>query len=175
MTEDQMWQVTATVAALPRIAPREWSALAASAKDAPPARRADAREPDPVRGRRALRLYGCRSCHQIPGLVGRFDARVGPPLDDVGSRAYIAGVIANEPDAMLRWIMAPQHVDPLTAMPDLAVPEDAARDMAAYLYRNASDPRDACEAHSPRPDDLDDDGGDAGCVVGAGIEAPARR
>ena len=158
LTEEEMWQVTATVAALPPIAPREWSALAASAPGTPTTRQAEAQDPDPARGRRALRLYGCRTCHLIPGLVGRFGVRVGPPLGEVGSRAYIAGVLANDPAAMTRWIMNPQHVDPLSAMPDLAVPEDVARDVAAYLYEIAPAPRSDC---APVPPDGSGPDGDA--------------
>jgi cytochrome c1 len=45
----------------------------------------------------------------------------------------IAGQIANTPEMMTRWIRNPQHVDPLTAMPNLGVTERDARDIAAYL------------------------------------------
>ena len=47
---------------------------------------------------------------------------------------YIAGVLPNTPDALIRWIMDPRDVDPKTAMPDLGVTSHDARDIAAYLY-----------------------------------------
>lgn len=57
----------------------------------------------------------------------------GPPLAGVGRRVYLAGVLPNSPENMVRWIRAPQQFEPRTAMPDLQVGEAHARDMAAYL------------------------------------------
>jgi cytochrome c len=88
---------------------------------------------DPERGRDALAEYGCHSCHSIPG-VDRADAFVGPPLDNWSERSFIAGQFPNEPENLVRWIMEPQAMIPGTAMPDMGVPEQAARDMSAYLY-----------------------------------------
>lgn len=89
---------------------------------------------DAERGRETMRLYACRSCHLIPGLVGKAGARVGPDLAQAGARRYIAGVLLNTPENMVRWLMAPQAVEPLSAMPDLGVDRRDAADMAAYLY-----------------------------------------
>ena len=88
---------------------------------------------DAERGKLAMKEYGCGSCHTIPGVTGA-RALVGPPLGDVASRMYIAGVLPNEPDNMVRWIMNPPSVDSKTAMPYLGVTERDARDMAEYLY-----------------------------------------
>lgn len=88
---------------------------------------------NPDLGRRALARYGCGSCHAIPGVRGA-DATVGPPLAGIARRSYVAGVVPNTPDAMIRWIMDPPAVDSLTAMPRLGVSEADARDIAAYLY-----------------------------------------
>jgi cytochrome c len=85
------------------------------------------------RGRLAMRRYGCNACHTIPGVAGAA-ANVGPPLATVGSRVYIAGVMSNTPANMMRWIENPPGVDSLTAMPNLGVTENDARDIAAYLY-----------------------------------------
>src|SRR4051794_29465655 len=57
---------------------------------------------DPHRGRAALTRYGCSTCHTIPGVRGA-PALVGPPLDRIASRSYIAGVLTNTPDHMIRW------------------------------------------------------------------------
>ena len=88
---------------------------------------------DPDRGRAAVTTYGCSSCHTIPGVRGA-DAIVGPPLTRMGGRTYVAGVLPNTPDNLVRWITDPPGVDPLTAMPNLGVTEQDARDLAAYLY-----------------------------------------
>jgi cytochrome c len=88
---------------------------------------------DPERGRAAIARYGCATCHTIPGVRGA-DALVGPPLTQVASRSYIAGVLPNTPQNMVRWIENPPQVDRLTAMPNLGVSDADARDIAGYLY-----------------------------------------
>ena len=103
------------------------------------AHEADAREAaamtggDPSRGPDLLRKYGCQSCHTIPGVVGA-NGLVGPPLAGIASRSYIAGVLPNAPDNMLRWIRDPKGVDAKTAMPNTGVTPSDARHIAAYLY-----------------------------------------
>jgi cytochrome c oxidase assembly factor CtaG/cytochrome c2 len=88
---------------------------------------------DPDRGRAAMKRYGCGSCHNIPGVRGA-RGLVGPPLGEVSQRVFIAGVLPNEPDNMIRWIENPPGVDPKTAMPNMGVTGRDARDIAAYLY-----------------------------------------
>ena len=88
---------------------------------------------DPARGPAIMRKYGCQSCHTIPGVIGA-DGLVGPPLAGIASRSYIAGVLPNAPEYMLRWIRDPKAVDPLTAMPNTGVTPSDARHIAAYLY-----------------------------------------
>jgi putative membrane protein len=88
---------------------------------------------NPDRGPAAIRRYGCGSCHNIPGVTGA-RGMVGPPLGQVSQRVFIAGVLPNEPDNMIRWIENPQAVDPKTAMPNMGVTTQDARDIAAYLY-----------------------------------------
>lgn len=88
---------------------------------------------EPARGRIELRSYGCSSCHTIPGVPGAH-ANVGPSLQAVGSRTYLAGELPNNPDNMIRWIRYPHSVEPKTAMPDMGVSEADARDIVAYLY-----------------------------------------
>ncbi|MCI0398994.1 MAG: cytochrome c oxidase assembly protein [Chloroflexi bacterium] len=88
---------------------------------------------DPDRGRQAILAYGCPACHTIPGIPGA-TATVGPPLSDWAKRHYIAGSLANTPENLVRWLDNPQAIEPGTAMPDLDVSEEAARDISAYLY-----------------------------------------
>jgi cytochrome c len=85
------------------------------------------------RGRVYLERYGCGGCHVIPG-IGMARGRVGPPLTGVGVRAYLGGVLPNEPSNMIAWIRDPQRFAPGTAMPNPGVSEAEARDIAAYLY-----------------------------------------
>jgi cytochrome c1 len=59
---------------------------------------------------------------------------IGPPLDGVGQRYYIAGELANTPDNLILWIQHPRQVEPHTVMPEMGVSEQDSRDIAAYLY-----------------------------------------
>ena len=88
---------------------------------------------DPSKGRAAISRYGCATCHTIPGIRGA-DALVGPSLNQMASRSYIAGVLPNTPDNMIHWIENPPQIDHLTVMPNLGVSEMDARDIAGYLY-----------------------------------------
>jgi cytochrome c len=86
-----------------------------------------------ARGKELIRTYGCGSCHTIPRVPGA-ESTVGPSLQGEATRAYIAGVIPNQPENMIRWIMNPPGVDDKTAMPNLHVTATDARDIAAYIY-----------------------------------------
>ena len=81
---------------------RDRSARAANprARDTPPGG-------DAERGRLLLRQYGCGTCHRIPGVAAA-DGDVGPPLDRVARRVYLAGTLPNSPANMARFIRAPQ-------------------------------------------------------------------
>jgi cytochrome c len=85
------------------------------------------------RGRRAMEHYGCGSCHTIPSVDGA-SALVGPSLEHMGNRSYVAGVLVNRPENLVAWILDPPGIDPKTAMPHLGVTEQDARDIASYLY-----------------------------------------
>jgi cytochrome c1 len=88
---------------------------------------------DAERGRALLQQYGCGACHSIPG-IGNSVGTIGPPLDRLGRRVYVAGVLVNSPDELARWIREPDAVKPGTAMPNAHVTEPDARDIVAYLY-----------------------------------------
>ena len=85
------------------------------------------------RGAALISWYGCGACHSIPGVPGA-DALVGPPLEHFVHRGYLAGVLHNTPDNLIRWIRDPQKFVPGNAMPALGIDERDARDIAAYLY-----------------------------------------
>jgi cytochrome c551/c552 len=88
---------------------------------------------DADNGRLLLRQFGCGACHQIAG-VATAQGKIGPPLDGIARRVYLAGRLPNTPENMARWIRSPQSIDPHTTMPDLQVTPAHARDMTAYLY-----------------------------------------
>jgi cytochrome c1 len=85
------------------------------------------------RGEAAIERYGCAACHTIPGIRDA-NGLVGPSLDRIASRTYIAGVLPNTRTNMLTWIKDPPGVDDKTAMPKLNVSDAEASDIAAYLY-----------------------------------------
>ncbi len=88
---------------------------------------------DPHRARAAFQRYGCVACHTIEGMSDT-EAMVGPPLIHMASRSYLAGMLQNNSENMMRWIRTPHEVNPKTAMPNMGVTEQDARDMASYLY-----------------------------------------
>ena len=87
---------------------------------------------DPERGAVLLVREACGACHQIPGIQ-EAEGEVGPPLRGVARRTILAGMLPNTPANMARWIRDPQGVVPGNAMPNVAISEQQARDMAAYL------------------------------------------
>jgi len=91
---------------------------------------------DPRRGESMFIQYGCGSCHALKNVRTATGA-VGPPLDGIATRVIIGGHLSNTPDNMQRWIRDPQQVSPGTAMPDLNVGAQDARDMTAFLYTRA--------------------------------------
>jgi cytochrome c2 len=88
---------------------------------------------DPSKGPDLMRQYGCGGCHDIPGVRGA-SGRVGPSLDHVGARVYLAGMVTNTPANMVQWIANPKEINPKTAMPVTGISDKQARDIAAYFY-----------------------------------------
>ena len=91
---------------------------------------------DPRRGEAMFIQYGCGSCHALRN-VRTATGMVGPPLDGIALRMIVGGHLSNTPDNMQRWIRDPQQVAPGTAMPDLNVGAQDARDITAFLYTRA--------------------------------------
>jgi cytochrome c2 len=87
---------------------------------------------DPVRGAQAIAARGCATCHDIPGIRPS-GAQVGPSLEGLATRPFLAGQVRNRPDRLIAWIMDPKSIEPGTAMPDLGIGEVEARDIATYL------------------------------------------
>ncbi len=57
----------------------------------------------------------CGECHRVAGVS---EGKRAPDLSDVGARTLLgAGVLANEPGAILRWLHEHQRLKPGNAMP----------------------------------------------------------
>jgi len=115
---------------LPRLRPRD---LWLRSKAATDRICLDARRKNPDAGRHEIEYYGCASCHIVPGVAGA-QGLIGPSLQGVENRNYIGGVVQNSPDKLIRWIQNAPSLNPKTAMPDLEIPDQPARDIASYLY-----------------------------------------
>lgn len=76
--------------------------------------------------------YGCPTCHVIPGVPGAV-GKVGPSLEDLRQRSYLAGSLPNNPRNLQLWIMHPQQYRPGVAMPEMGVSARDAASIAAYL------------------------------------------
>jgi mono/diheme cytochrome c family protein len=133
LRDEELWDLVAFLQQYPGYTAARYKAVVASAgKPAPMPPLPPAGRPDLERGRMALAQYACHACHTIPGVTGP-ETFVGPPLEGLSQRKYVAGILPNSADNLVRWIRAPQAVHPQSAMPDLGVSERDARDMAAYL------------------------------------------
>jgi mono/diheme cytochrome c family protein len=73
---------------------------------------------------------GCAACHAIAGVSS---GTVGPALDQQGSKPQIAGVLPNDKDNLVKWLLNPPAVKPGTAMPNLGLTQDEASQIADYL------------------------------------------
>ena len=137
LPEAELWAIVAYLQRMPEESPQQYAmqvrdvqrfAVESNAADSPSSRPGDA-----ARGRKAIQQYACTTCHRIPGETG-LRALVGPPLDAMGRRGFIAGLLPNTPENMARWLQSPQEIHPGSAMPNLGVTARDARDMAAYLH-----------------------------------------
>ena len=141
LSEAELWAVVAFVQTLPALTPTAYAELMQQARQCrsaePPSAATAPTAPGAAidkaeRGQLALRMYGCHACHSIPGVSGP-QPQVGPPLAGFASGQLIAGRLANTHDNLVAWIRQPQRIDARTAMPDLAVTQEHADEMAAYL------------------------------------------
>ena len=143
LADEDLWAVVAFLQRLPDLTPQQYAeATQASVTVANGPALLSACGPrmaaiagahaDVRRGERAVHQYACGSCHTIPGITGS-QPHVGPPLAGMARRAMIGGKLANTADNMVRWLRHTREVDPQTAMPEMGVTEQDARDIAAYL------------------------------------------
>jgi mono/diheme cytochrome c family protein len=129
LPEQGLWDIVAFLKALPGLSPAAYREIKPLKEDVAEPVPATA---DRERGKHALEQYACTTCHEIPGVTGA-TVPVGPSLRKLARRSYIAGVLPNTGENLVRWLREPQSVKPGTAMPDLGVSERDARDMASFL------------------------------------------
>ena len=138
LTEAELWDIVAFMQRLPELNATQYAQWLQRAPAAPACGRGPATPlpagavVDVARGREALHQYACSACHTIPGVTSS-SPHVGPPLEGMGSRKLIAGTLANTPENLALWLMQTQKVKPGTAMPELGVTPQDARDIAGYL------------------------------------------
>lgn len=88
---------------------------------------------DANRGKQLIIQEGCGACHTIPGIASA-QGLAAPPLVKMGDRTTLAGVLANTPDNMVKWLENPQAIVPNNAMPNVGLNDRDAHDITAYLY-----------------------------------------
>ena len=75
----------------------------------------------------------CFACHNVDGTAA--NGQVGPDLTDFASRTTIAaGLLANTPENLARWLRDPQAVKPGALMPRLPLSDDDIQALTAFLY-----------------------------------------
>lgn len=137
LTDQQMWNLVAFIRQSQYLSVADYRELSEQAEPHEPAPpqsfdRASAGHTAVAKGHAATHQYGCVTCHVIPGVTGA-TSHVGPSLEGIADRTFIAGVLPNNRENMIRWLQHPQEIDPLTAMPPLGVTREDAEDMAAFL------------------------------------------
>ncbi len=87
-------------------------------------------------GEALFKTKGCASCHAIAGYA---EGQKGPDLTNFGVRTSLAaGVLANTPENLAKWLRDPQAVKPGNYMPTLWADDDPKREdeisaLVAYL------------------------------------------
>ena len=136
LPDSDLWAMVAFVAIMPTLSPDAYRdrlrALTTPGSDSNTSPASGFDGGDAARGKVALQQYACVSCHVIPGVVGA-NSPVGPSLAGIGSRKYLAGVIPNSTENMIRFLQSPQQLAPGTAMPNLGVAHEYASDIALFL------------------------------------------
>jgi cytochrome c oxidase subunit 2 len=94
--------------------------------------------PPGVQGGAAARgsaTFDAKTCVRCHFIAGHGDAvRVAPDLTHLAERTTLgAGVIANDPADLARWLKDPQSIKPSSHMPDLNLTDDEVNDLVAYL------------------------------------------
>lgn len=96
---------------------------------------AAAAPPATENAKKGLALFeqlSCVNCHAIKGTIA--SANVGPNLTHFASRRQLgAGIVANTPKNLRRWLTDPQKVKPGAKMPDFKFTGEQVTDLADYI------------------------------------------
>jgi cytochrome c oxidase subunit 2 len=84
-----------------------------------------------MQGRDLFTEKGCVGCHSINGISS--EARVGPNLTHLATRAQIGGILAFNEENLRTWLDDPLAVKPGVKMPDLGLSDEELDALAAYL------------------------------------------
>lgn len=91
-----------------------------------------ASSPAAERGLQVFQQLTCVNCHSVRGLPPSRQA--GPDLSHLASRRTLgAGVLANSPENLARWIQNPQAFKPGSLMPAMALTDAQQKDLLAFL------------------------------------------
>jgi len=85
-----------------------------------------------AQGAQLFQQLTCANCHAIAGTAAT--AQAGPDLSHLASRETIgAGVLANTPENLTKWLVDPQAIKPGNHMPSLRLTDAQLRALVAYL------------------------------------------
>ena len=85
-----------------------------------------------ARGRELVERYRCQACHNVPGVTP-VAGTTAPSLARFARRKLIARKTPNTPANLIAYLQNPRGADPANTMPDLEIPPEDARDLAAFL------------------------------------------
>jgi cytochrome c2 len=91
--------------------------------------------PAALAGKQLFLTKGCVACHRAPNIP-EAQGTIGPNLRGVGNPAAhpkIAAVVDNTPENMQRWLLDPSKLKPGTAMPNLGLTDEEARNLVALM------------------------------------------
>jgi mono/diheme cytochrome c family protein len=133
IAEEGIWSIVAFLQQMPSMTRAEYEAMSVTGAAIACPRPARNLPYSAERAQTMLRQYACDNCHRIGGMVGP-KTSIGPTLEDWARRKYIAGVLPNTRENLVRWIVDPQGVSPDSIMPNMEVLPMHAQDMARYLF-----------------------------------------
>jgi len=87
---------------------------------------------DAAKGLALFQQLSCVSCHAVKGTPA--NANVAPDLTHIASRRELgAGIVANTPDNLRRWLKNPQKVKPGVLMPNFNLTDEQVNELVAYF------------------------------------------
>jgi cytochrome c oxidase subunit 2 len=85
-----------------------------------------------AKGLALFEQMSCINCHAIKGTIA--SARVGPDLTHFATRRELgAGIVANTPKNLFRWLADPQQIKPGAKMPDFKFTKEQVTELSDYI------------------------------------------